>query len=128
MLAHVDTVWKRYVASPKSQELMLRLSILSLIYLWAFSIRLVSLWATDQLPLNCKQLHNSRGNVTLGCTGSTSAVCGHAAPRPGSSVQLNQAALCSPPGRLTVHFPMLDAAALSRASFHTPPPPDCFAT
>jgi hypothetical protein len=33
---------KRLV-SPKSQELVLRLSILSLVYLWAFSIRLVSL-------------------------------------------------------------------------------------
>lgn len=42
MWAHAETLWKRYVASPKSQELILRLSILSLIYLWAFSIRLVS--------------------------------------------------------------------------------------
>lgn len=42
MWAHAETLWKRYVASPKSQELILRLTILSLIYLWAFSIRLVS--------------------------------------------------------------------------------------
>ena len=42
MWAHAETLWKRYVASPKSQEVILRLTILSLIYLWAFSIRLVS--------------------------------------------------------------------------------------
>lgn len=41
--ARLETLYKRYVASTKSQELVLRLAILSMIYLWAFSIRLVGL-------------------------------------------------------------------------------------
>jgi hypothetical protein len=36
------------LVSPKSQELVLRLSILSLVYLWAFSIRLVRLITSYQ--------------------------------------------------------------------------------
>lgn len=37
---HASTL-QRYVGSSKSQELILRLAILAMIYLWAFSIRLV---------------------------------------------------------------------------------------
>jgi hypothetical protein len=58
MWAHAETLWKRYVASPKSQELILRLTILSLIYLWAFSIRLVSSCRKNMLV---KLLCHSRG-------------------------------------------------------------------
>lgn len=36
-----QTLYQRYVASTKSQELILRLSILALVYIYAFSIRLV---------------------------------------------------------------------------------------
>jgi hypothetical protein len=36
-----SSIYQRYVANTKSQELILRLGILSLVYVWAFSIRLV---------------------------------------------------------------------------------------
>ena len=62
MKAHIESLYKRYVASPKSQELILRLTILALVYLWAFSIRLVSTahwrgtaWQPGPAGQPCKQ-------------------------------------------------------------------------
>lgn len=41
-LSHYLTVAKRYLQKPKSQELLVRSAALILIYLMAFSVRLVS--------------------------------------------------------------------------------------
>lgn len=37
----LETLYTRYIASPKSQELIIRLGLLALIWLYAFSVRLV---------------------------------------------------------------------------------------
>jgi hypothetical protein len=41
------TIKERYIRPTKSKELILRLGILALVYLWAFSIRLVSTTHTN---------------------------------------------------------------------------------
>lgn len=48
-LSHYLAVAKRYLQKPKSQELLLRSSALILIYLMAFSVRLVSWLASWSL-------------------------------------------------------------------------------
>jgi hypothetical protein len=42
MAAHVERVVRRTLASPKAQEQLLRMALLVLIWIWSFSIRLVS--------------------------------------------------------------------------------------
>lgn len=65
MWAHAESLWKRYVASPKSQEVILRLTILSLIYLWAFSIRLFSVLRYESVIHEFDPYFNYRSTIKL---------------------------------------------------------------
>eukprot|EP00878_Enallax_costatus_P018254 GHUV01019210.1.p1 GENE.GHUV01019210.1~~GHUV01019210.1.p1 ORF type:complete len:466 (+),score=111.46 GHUV01019210.1:220-1617(+) len=61
----LTTLYTRYVASPRSQELVLRLGLLALIWLYAFSVRLFSVLRYESVIHEFDPYFNYRSTIKL---------------------------------------------------------------